>query len=150
MDERLLNAWNETVGASDTIYYLGDLLFGDAKAARRLLMRLHGQIKVVPGNHDRWTAPGERYHSYDGEVEILPPLLTLRYASDGEERRLVLCHYPLEEWDDYYRGALHLCGHVHATRPNVPGRLDVGADVFGRPVALSELPRLITPVRLLT
>ena len=30
-----------------------------------------------------------------------------------EGRRIILCHYPLAEWDAFYRGSYHIYGHIH-------------------------------------
>ena len=27
--------------------------------------------------------------------------------------RIVMCHYPMVEWDGFFRGALHFYGHIH-------------------------------------
>jgi calcineurin-like phosphoesterase family protein len=56
MDERIIDAWNETVHTGDTIYHLGDVAFA-SKADKpgyltELRERLNGHIKLVVGNHD--------------------------------------------------------------------------------------------------
>ena len=30
-----------------------------------------------------------------------------------ENQKFVLFHYPIAEWNDYYKGAIHLHGHQH-------------------------------------
>jgi calcineurin-like phosphoesterase family protein len=30
-----------------------------------------------------------------------------------EKRRFVLFHFPIAEWDQYFRNSIHLYGHVH-------------------------------------
>ena len=32
--------------------------------------------------------------------------------TDGEER-VVLCHYPLAEWNGFFHGIWHIYGHIH-------------------------------------
>ena len=63
-------------------------------------------------------------------------------------RQVVLCHYPIAEWDGYFKGVYHLYGHVHNNFANpwykIMGSLkncyNVGVDVCDyKPVTLDEL-----------
>ena len=62
-------------------------------------------------------------------------------------QKFVLFHYPIEEWADFYKGAIHLHGHQH----NMPAynrqqveaglrRFDVGVDANGfKPVSVGAI-----------
>lgn len=120
----------------DTIIHLGDVCFGsDKDVARTLawLAKLPCRMLLLPGNHD--------FRNYRELARVFAPLPDLcEIAIEGKGLRAVLCHYPLEEWDGAFRGALHFHGHVHGRRPSSQRREDVGVDAQGfRPVLLAEL-----------
>ena len=60
-------------------------------------------------------------------------------------RKLVLFHYPIAEWDGFFRGSIHLFGHIHnavASTARLPGGLafNVGVDCHGfRPVSVERI-----------
>ncbi len=41
---------------------------------------------------------------------------------------MVLCHYPLLEWEGYHAGDIHFHGHTHDRRPSSRLRWDCGVD----------------------
>ena len=132
MDEALLANWRACVGPKDTVYHLGDVLFGNREQATRLgerIRRLPGRKLLVPGNHDH------RHMALLATVfnEILPPLADVRLpVPDGTEGFwngwASLCHYPLAVWNGVYHGAVHFYGHVHARMLDTNRRIDVGVD----------------------
>jgi calcineurin-like phosphoesterase family protein len=71
----------------------------------------------------------------------------LRYLKhDG--KHIFLCHYPLAEWSGYYRGSLHIYGHIHNQKEsavfdymkNQERALNAGVDICQyMPVTLGEL-----------
>lgn len=124
MDEQLVERWNNTVGATDTVYHLGDWAFHNYHH----IGRLNGKIISVPGNHD-----------HERAKKILPFLPNgftdeVHYLKIDRERRFVLCHYPFETWRREYR--YHLHGHCHGIIDDgygnyagaKPWRMDVGVD----------------------
>ena len=66
------------------------------------------------------------------------------YKLLGEnKRKFVLFHYPIYEWDGYYKGYYHLHGHVHNPAPNFlpwAKAFDVGVDANNYfPVSIEEI-----------
>ena len=58
---------------------------------------------------------------------ILPELYKFKYGKET----IIYCHYPLEQWEDMDRGAIHIHGHTHHTLDNSEinkkyRRIDVG------------------------
>ena len=53
MNERIVTAWNETVGPDDYVYILGDLCMGKLDDSLSVAGQLQGHKILVPGNHDR-------------------------------------------------------------------------------------------------
>ncbi|MFG5384417.1 hypothetical protein [Yoonia sp. R2-816] len=121
MDRTLIANWNAVVRPRDTVYHLGDFAFRGGPD-EEYLKRLNGRIIRLQGNHDPngWGADYMRVKCH--------------------KTRAVLFHYPIEEWDGWYRGAVHL--HCHTHKPEfVSGerRGNVGVDATGfAPMKLEE------------
>jgi calcineurin-like phosphoesterase family protein len=52
MDEYMVEQWNSTVKPGDKVYHLGDVMFGDREYFQKLWPKLHGQKRLIVGNHD--------------------------------------------------------------------------------------------------
>ncbi|GGD87979.1 hydrolase [Aureimonas endophytica] len=130
MREHLIAAWNAVVRSDDDVYHLGDFAYrATANETAKIFARLHGRKHLIVGNHDN---EATRILAWESVSEIK------QIAVDGH--RLFLCHYPVLEWAGYWRGAVHLFGHVHGRRPGVGRSCDVGVDCWSyRPVALPEI-----------
>ena len=119
MDEHMIAEWNKTVGLRDTVYHLGDFAWGNNA---KYMSRLNGRIITLQGNHDPkgW---GEHY---------------MIFKRDG--MKVILCHYPIEEWDGWYRGAVHFHCHTHKKEfQSAKRRGNVGVDAIGfAPIELSD------------
>lgn len=64
-----------------------------------------------------------------------------------ENNKFILFHYPIEEWNGYFRGTIHLHGHQHNhenynfenLEKNLK-RFDVGVDAnYMRPVSIEDI-----------
>lgn len=112
MNKQLIENWNSVVTSpKDEVYILGDLLSnrGTGKQANAILEKLQGKKYLVKGNHEKYLKDKEFDHSH---FEWVKDYHTLKYY----KRKFVLFHYPILEWDGFFRGAIHLYGHVHDTR----------------------------------
>jgi calcineurin-like phosphoesterase family protein len=133
MNARLEEAWNETVGPTDTIYHLGDFGFSHSalEPLAEIFARLNGHKHLVIGNHDERN-PKTLKLPWESKQD----LITLK--ENGV--RAVACHYPLETWKSAHGGYLMLHGHSHGSlKRKLPHRFDMGCDVWPGPVALSQL-----------
>ena len=95
MDEELILRWNAKVSDDDLVCHLGDFAWSEPA---HYAQELNGNLIQIKGNHDK-SLPW-KMHDY----------LTIRRG----DARLVLFHYPIEEWDGYFRGAIHLHCHTHS------------------------------------
>jgi len=120
MDAALTARWNETVGHDDTVYHLGDFCFRNARGLDDYRRNLNGRIRLIQGNHDTLTADDRSLFETISDIEDIKL----------EGQRLVLCHYPMREWNKCWRGAWHLFGHVHGRLNDQPNgySLDIGVD----------------------
>lgn len=134
MNEAIIAEWNAVVTQRDEVWHLGDFGFSAGAGGDDLegiFLRLHGRKHLVIGNHDQRN----------------PKVLKLPWSSQtgvhwfkSENRRAMLCHYPMTTWRDAHRGSLMLHGHSHGTlQSHDPHRFDVGWDVWGKPVDFDNL-----------
>ncbi len=155
MDRDLIERWNARVQPGDVVYHLGDVSFRSPQQTQAIARRLHGQVFLIPGNHDKratlqaleaagWCFP--RMYTEARAPDVTRTGYVLEVAALG--RRLVLSHYALATWPGAHRGAWHLHGHSHG---NLHGgderttRTDVGVDgIWGPgPVNLERLTAVL-------
>jgi calcineurin-like phosphoesterase family protein len=140
MDMALIRNWNGTVRPNDEIYILGDFTMKPAEVAHARLSLLNGRKYFIRGNHDRFL---NNYEEYAGDFIWVKDYYMFKY--DG--RKLVLFHYPIMEWDGFFRGAIHLYGHIHNSKvsavyvKNIIGpAFNVGVDVNDyKPVSIDKI-----------
>lgn len=140
MDAEMIRRWNYVVDSKDEVYILGDFMYRSDHDYAWYLSRLKGKKYMVLGNHDYPLLKDEAAQSY---FEAIHHMLSVR----DDNRELILCHYPLLEWRGYFRGSLHIFGHIHnschAMYEHIcrqPNMLNAGASVIDyQPVTLPEL-----------
>lgn len=121
MNRAIVQIWNRQVGKDDVVYHLGDVSFGGLSETFQLLAELHGEIRLITGNHDDKLANDpylrERF------VWVKP-----YHEETIEGNFIVMCHYPIVQWNMAQRGSWHLHGHTHGSL-HLQGRaFDVGID----------------------
>lgn len=106
MDETIVSNWNAKLSDNDHVYVVGDFSFKGSDPPQQYLKRLRGHKHLIIGNHDRKLINNKEAMAY---FESVDDLLTINDSG----KQVVLCHYPLAEWDCYYRNAYHVFGHIH-------------------------------------
>jgi len=137
MNKEYTNKWNSQANEKDIIYHLGDLTFGDPIP---YLKYLNGQIKIIPGNHDKWSKKNKfkELYSKHGKIEILPLISVLKL--DHIKQIIVLCHYPMYSWAHSFHGSWHLYGHCHKSVNPQFFTMHVGVDDWnGNLVSLDQV-----------
>lgn len=129
-DAALVRSWNETVGPSDEVWHLGDVMSANAGDCTVLLSKLHGRKHLIIGNNDPpTTTSSSAWESVQHYAEI---------RHDGHH--LVLCHYAFRRWNHMGRKSINLHGHSHGRLKPYPRQFDVGVDARGlRPVTLASI-----------
>ena len=104
----------------------------------RYLDRLKGKKHLIIGNHDKETLKSckQYFESIDYYKKI-----------HDNGKTIVLCHYPMAEWDGFYRGSYHIYGHIHNSvnntyliMKNIQNALNAGCMINNyEPVTLQEL-----------
>lgn len=139
MNEGLIKAWNNVVSPEDTVYQLGDLIFGGIKRWKEILPQLNGKIIHCRGNHDSgkvvrnlaWEGYFHDYHEVGCYIK-------------HEGYQMWLTHYPM---DIGLRAKKYsISGHIHSTPNEMVNQINVGVDSalnsnrpFGQPISLEEL-----------
>ncbi len=140
MDREMIRYWNGTVRAEDEVYIVGDFVYHNERPAEWYLSQLRGRKYLIIGNHDTKLLKNEKAMGYFEAVD------KMMHVSD-EGHQICICHFPLAEWNGFYRGALHIYGHIHNRQDetwkfmrNRQGAYNAGCMLHGyRPVTLREL-----------
>lgn len=123
-DEELVRLWNLTVNKNDTVWHLGDVLFG--RESFNILSRLNGFKKLVMGNHDRY--PSRLYLEHFNHI-----------CGAAEVKGCILTHIPVHE-DQFDRYKFNIHGHLHSNKLDDPRYICVSVEHTGlKPVLLDDL-----------
>ena len=123
-DAELVRRWNAAVRPKDTVWHLGDVLFGRDTFA--VLGRLNGVKKLVMGNHDRY--PSRLYLEHFSQV-----------VGAAEMRDCILTHVPVHP-SQFGRYKANIHGHLHSTKIDDARYINVSAECIGlAPVPLDAL-----------
>ncbi len=109
MDRTLIQNWNYRVQVDDDVYILGDLCYRAGNTPDWYLNQLRGRKHLVIGNHDWSIINDEKAMSY---FETVDKIMTIK---DGDYD-VVLCHYPMAQWNGAHRGYWHIYAHIHSGR----------------------------------
>lgn len=133
MDNAMIKEWNDIVEPGDLVYILGDVAFCNAQKATDIMRRLNGDKILVEGNHDRKALNDPSFRGCFKEVH---KYLDINYGGN----KCVMFHYPIAEFDQQHRGALHFHGHLHGGTSGLEHYrvLDVGMDATGMIVISME------------
>ena len=156
MNELIINNINKYVKEDDILYHLGDWSFGGIDNIWEFRKQIKCKnIYLVPGNHDHHIKSDKELPNcseFNGEftdkvkelphiasiytcfaqflfTEVLPELTKITI----DKQEVILCHFPLDEWENMDRGSIHLHGHSHHTKDYTDlnmyaRRMDVGMD----------------------
>jgi calcineurin-like phosphoesterase family protein len=123
MDTALITSINEVVQPQDWLLHLGDWSFGGADNIMKFREQIScNNILIILGNHDhhipKFASAFSDIGSY-AEIDL------------DKRKKIVLCHYPISDWNNMNKGSFMLHGHCHlpADRKISQGRrMDVGMD----------------------
>jgi calcineurin-like phosphoesterase family protein len=141
MNETLIENYNNVVKRNDIVYHLGDFCFAGFKEAESIFNRLNGQKILIEGNHDS-----------DSCFKLKWAWIKNYYELKTEKANFVLFHYPIQSWNGFHRGAVHLHGHSHCNIKNKNiRRIDVGVDnplCDYRPFSIDEIIKINSDIKI--
>ena len=130
MDRRLLSGINERCRKGDTLYILGDVSYYGGHP-KNILRKMKPELVLITGNHDRGLLRHSSFRHCFADIRE-----SLLLTDSGYD--LYLSHYPLAEWDGFYKGRWLFYGHVHrstkagaALMEFLPTAVHAGTDVNG-------------------
>lgn len=130
MNTVMMNNWNSRVMPDDDVYIVGDFAYRSDKAIN-ILDSLNGKKHLVIGNHDKKNLKSFEFRNRFVEIADI-----ITVNENGI--RIVLCHYPMTEWEGMYREAWHFFGHIHNNENEaqkimrtIPKAVNVGAELIG-------------------
>ncbi len=116
MHRTIRQNWNAAVSPEDDVYLVGDVCFGFNGEIAGYIRNLPGRKHLIIGNHDR------KYLEIQKFRDLFDSIDTYLMIED-EGRKVVLFHYPILEWDGYFRGWYHVYGHIHNNDGNFANQL---------------------------
>ena len=136
MDKAIIENWNKVVTEKDVVYILGDVAFSKGTNPANYLQQLKGRKIIILGNHDYDIANNRK--KYANLVYKICNYLEISEMVNNKPCKIVMSHYPMAEWNGFFRGAIHLYGHVHNNKENpsyqimknLQNAYNVGADIL--------------------
>jgi len=144
MNEHIRKVWNQTVNPNDEVIIVGDVAFTNNKPTKKKIQEaidfintLNGEKVLIRGNHD-----GSDFIEAckKNNIEVFT-----RQTYIGKKGKAELIHDPKHAIGNVNGYAYILHGHLHGnksyeteTNPNVT-YIDVGWDVFNKPILLNKL-----------
>jgi calcineurin-like phosphoesterase family protein len=146
MDRAIIGNINSVVSKHDDLYILGDFCHWNKEVCypSDYLSKINGHKHFILGNHDR-NILRDKY-----AARYLEEIMPYAEIKDGD-KKVVLSHFPMAEWNGYFTGAYHIHGHIHNSFNNpVFGYMaglercyNAGVDVIGfTPRTLDELMQM--------
>ena len=112
MDRIMIERWNDCVRNEDDVYIVGDFSFMSRHPDDWYLEQLKGHKHLIVGNHDEPLLRNEKAMAYIESAD------KMQQVADGD-KQVVLCHFPLAEWDREAFGSWLIYGHLHAKKDEV-------------------------------
>jgi calcineurin-like phosphoesterase family protein len=151
MDQVIIDRINETVGADDTLYILGDFNFRGKKPLDYRIRINCQDVHILFGNHDK----RKDYFISDLVTDMngfssVQEVKEVIYCN----QRIYLSHYAHRTWPASHKGSWMLYGHVHSKfneedKVSSLKTLDVGVDntvnynkPFAQPWSFKEIQKL--------
>ena len=116
MHQVIQQNWNSVVSDSDDVYMIGDVCFGFNSEIAEYIRHLHGKKHLIVGNHDRKYLENQKFRDLFDSIDNY-------LLIEDEGRKAVLFHYPILEWDGYFKGWYHIYGHIHNNNANFANQL---------------------------
>jgi len=138
MNRHILNSYNTHVKTNDELFILGDFGWGDAASLKYWRSQIRCEkIHFIWGNHDGALKKNDGFLG-----KTLFKTFGAEWIGNISGQNVHMYHYPILEWDAFFRDSWHLFGHVHGNRPHLPGFLgyDVGVDVNNyEPISFEQI-----------
>jgi calcineurin-like phosphoesterase family protein len=167
MNNAIATGINKYVKEDDVLYFLGDFCFDGIFNVWNCRRKINCKnIIFIMGNHDGHIRNNKILPNcsfIDGEIADAAPTSVYNSVKARDlfknvfdyleiivnKTKVILCHFPIEEWNDRHHKSIHLHGHQHGKNRIIKNRLDVGIDVafkkFGefKPFSMEEINEIL-------
>lgn len=139
----LIQNINKKVGVNDTLYFLGDWIFGGEENITILRGAINCKnIHMIYGNHDEKIIENPKYQKLFSSTQ---------FYLEKQFSKTLFCmmHYPLGSWNKIRRGAINLYGHCHGSYEWTKRgkQMDVGVDTNNMNVySLDDIFRIMDKI----
>ena len=106
MDTTLIKLWNSRVDKDDDVWIVGDFCYRAGYQPNWYLRQLKGRKHLIIGNHDGVLFNDKSAYRYFETID------TMKMITD-KDKEIVLCHYPLADWNKKFHGSWHIYAHIH-------------------------------------
>lgn len=138
----MLRRWNEKVKKDDHVYHLGDLAFLSKSDLKEFVWKLNGKIFMVKGGHDHYLNKRGIVERFEWVKDYHELTVQGKEFPRGKQK-IILCHYPIEEWEGKHYGTWHFHAHSHGNKNGMNlniARIDVGVDNYDfYPVSFEDI-----------
>lgn len=148
LNEWIIGQCVATIPTSATTLHLGDMFFSCTnEQAVEVLKKLPGDWWFILGNHDNEgklrtvvdtvnKECGTKHRVLGWYHKLLVKQEPKVKGEKWIKKQLILCHFPIEDWDSKHYGSAMIHGHVHGGTSShdgealrkIPNRFDVGID----------------------
>lgn len=135
-EQEVLNGINRVINRKSVLYILGDVgSTSDYQHLKKFLTSINTRrIYLLLGNHD-----DEKFFQQLKQEHVI-----VDYDKIIQEKchkvPITLCHYPLFEWEGFFKNGIHLFGHCHNKVDLGWKSMDVGIDNIGfTPISMDEV-----------
>ena len=135
MTDALISKWNETVTKDDTVYHLGNFAW-DPKTAQDALLRLNGNIKLCPGEHD------QAIEHLDAKNMFRPGCEIIKCIEESPKNECALSYWPMAYWPNKRKKWFSVIGYPAKQFKSDPKKriINVSTDLWGhKPQELSKV-----------
>lgn len=111
MDDDMIRKWNNVVPQDGLTFVLGDIGFCDKKRIIEIYSKLNGRKILIRGNHDTNYTDSVLHSIFDEIHDLI--YTRIKDEETSKYIYMVLCHYPMFDWQGSFKGAWQLFGHIH-------------------------------------
>jgi calcineurin-like phosphoesterase family protein len=135
MDQALIHNHNSIVSNDDITIHLGDFIW-KGHNFNHIVYQLNGFHIFIRGNHDH-SYPSKQIADTNTDKYVI--LENQIFEFEYLKKYFVACHYPMIEWNQSFRGSVHLYGHTHKVVEGSKNSYHVGVDTNNwQPVEVSK------------
>jgi len=128
MNKKIVDNFNERLSKDDVLMILGDVACRDYNPVKEL-RAIKCKKVLIKGNHDAGLLTHKSFRDCFVDIRDYELIREKDYT-------IVLNHYPIVEWDGYFKGIYHFYGHIHNSQVGsglimqlLPRAINVGVDV---------------------